>query len=816
MSIDNNWRLIYPVGSSNYVLNPSAETSDLFGNIGGAVTRVTTYAKYGLYSYLVQPTAINDGIRLNLSTLTNAEHFVTFRVRDASKFNVTIGSATKPAQFIEKIDNNWNLYGVPFSASEANGQTILDVLAQEIRDFYIDGIQCEPLAQWTTYIDGTQPGCEWLGAQHASISQRSSQSRAGGYPYDFYKQYGFFVEKIVGAGASAKNVNIDSYSILPGGQLNNVKTESRDFTIIGKFFGDDELEIHDNRQALIEAFANDAFPANQPVLLRFNGARVQKETGTVYGGGLEGEFNAVYAKHFQPVDEEWNRLYKFTERATIALSCPDPYWYEVGESAIALDTSDSATFRSIRARLRSTGQWDVLGPPGAGGTYNNGVDTITEDETYVYVGSNFLNWDGIANADGIVRWHKVNQSWSAMSTGTTSNVADIKVGPNGYVYACGAFTTIGGVAANRIAYWDGAAWNALGSGFDSTAAEMAFAPNGNLYVTGAFTTAGGGAANYIAVWNGSTWAALGSGLGSSANSLVISNDGIVYVTGGFTTAGGSSANRIAAWDIANSTWSALGSGLGGTGIDLAIGEDNILYVTGSFTTAGGITANRIAAWNGTSWSTLGSGLSDQGNSLSIGPDGILYVSGLFLIAGGISLTSDSIARWNGYAWSRLDFKASGAGSLVREIYASQYTDPVINQKYNIFVHHVSSGTSYYDGLVTANNEGNVPVYPKIVYTRSGGTQAILYDVKNERTAKELLFDYSLIDGETLTIDLNPLDKTIISSFFGSRIDALLANSDFGTWSLLAGNNDVTTFINDTGTPTLTAYMLWRDAYDGYN
>lgn len=110
----------------------------------------------------------------------------------------------------------------------------------------------------------------------------------------------------------------------------------------------------------------------------------------------------------------------------------------------------------------------------------------------------------------------------------------------------------------------------------------------------------------------------------------------------------------------------------------------------------------------------------------------------------------------------------------------------------------------------------MPAFPIIVFSRTGGTTATIKTVVNERTGQELLFDYDLLDGETLTIDLSPTNKTIVSSFFGSRLDAVLANSDFGTWALLPNDNNITSFVDTSGSPIITAYILWQTPFDGYD
>jgi flap endonuclease-1 len=86
--------------------------------------------------------------------------------------------------------------------------------------------------------------------------------------------------------------------------------------------------------------------------------------------------------------------------------------------------------------------------------------------------------------------------------------------------------------------------------------------------------------------------------------------------------------------------------------------------------------------------------------------------------------------------------------------------------------------------------------------------------KAEEEYKEAVEAYDLLDGERLTIDLTPTNKSFISSFFGSRPDAILAGSDTGEWSLIPGDNDITCLVSAAGGATVTAWLQWRDQYNG--
>ncbi|HPF70728.1 MAG TPA: FlgD immunoglobulin-like domain containing protein [Candidatus Krumholzibacteria bacterium] len=251
----------------------------------------------------------------------------------------------------------------------------------------------------------------------------------------------------------------------------------------------------------------------------------------------------------------------------------------------------------------------------------------------------------------------------------------------GDLVAAGAFTTAGGVAANKIARWDGAQWSAMGAGSAATVSGLQvldgvlyangywsgqqtlgrwngsdFDPLGTgvaggvqiLYglgsyqgdpvMGGGFTSVDGVPANNIARWNGTTWQALGVGT-SGAVFAIHEVGGLLYVGGVFTQAGGQPAANVAVWN--GSAWSALGAGVNGRVFSIAsVGSD--VYVTGEFTQAGGQPAAHIARWDGAAWHALGSGLDDDGHGLAlIGAQ--LWAGGAFTTAG----TSGSlgVARW---------------------------------------------------------------------------------------------------------------------------------------------------------------------------
>ena len=260
--------------------------------------------------------------------------------------------------------------------------------------------------------------------------------------------------------------------------------------------------------------------------------------------------------------------------------------------------------------------------------------------------------------------------YSAIGTGVpggfpyVSALRSFDDGTGQALYAGGSFITMDGVAANRIAKWDGATWAPLGAGTNNlvnSITEFNDPAGRALYVGGIFTMAGGASANRVARWDGTSWSPLGSGTNNAVNAMAVFDDGTgpaLYLGGTFTMAGGAPANRVAKWDGVSFT--PLGMGLGGPVTCLEVFDDGTgpaLFAGGSFTTAGGIAASNIAKWDGTTWSPLGTGTNSGPYTMQVYDDGLgagpnLIVAGYIFSAGGVAGTTN-IARWDGTNWFAL-------------------------------------------------------------------------------------------------------------------------------------------------------------------
>ncbi|QDU66161.1 IPT/TIG domain-containing protein [Engelhardtia mirabilis] len=174
-------------------------------------------------------------------------------------------------------------------------------------------------------------------------------------------------------------------------------------------------------------------------------------------------------------------------------------------------------------------------------------------------------------------------------------------GGNQALYVVG--TVPQGGSDHRVATFDGSAWTLLPGGFDGAIAALAETSLG-LVVGGSFTSVDGVAAARVARFDGVLWQPLGAGIGSAGTDEVralLELGGELYAGGIFATAGGTAASNIARFDGA--AWQPLGPGLDGRVEDLATFAGN-LVAAGSFSGVGGAAFQNVGRWDGLTWAPL--------------------------------------------------------------------------------------------------------------------------------------------------------------------------------------------------------------------
>jgi hypothetical protein len=172
----------------------------------------------------------------------------------------------------------------------------------------------------------------------------------------------------------------------------------------------------------------------------------------------------------------------------------------------------------------------------------------------------------------------------------------------GCVYAGGAFSSAGGIAATNIAKWDGTTWSALGNGVrysnsggsENGAVRSVAIAQGDLYVGGSFKLAGSQGATNIAKWDGSNWSSLGRGASGTVQALV-ANGHELFAGGGFVLMDGISVHATARWDGTN--WWGLGSGFFHYGPVAAACNGSEVFFAGGFWLAGNKPSTNIALWH---------------------------------------------------------------------------------------------------------------------------------------------------------------------------------------------------------------------------
>jgi len=832
------WSFIQPEATINYIRNPSFEE-----NITDGWANYTTGAAGGNRSYSsddqmfgawcleleklagAQADRFGSSTTLTPTSVLNEEYIAStwVNIPNAATFTLTINKqAGVGAQQLISVDlvgptSGWVRVETPVLTANATGDNIVVLVwitGTPNVSAYVDAVQFEIKGHTTTYCDGDQDGCEWLAVTHNGHSQRSAVSRAGGILVDFADR-DFDIEGMIGAGMSPIMLNVDSYAILPGGELNSQKTNVRPFSLTGWVKGTSLSDLHAKRQQLIEDVAPNTVPVDQPIVIRYTGAAVNKEIEAYYETGLEGRIRG----DFPCLEQSFALRFLAT----------DPNFYEIGESAATPTSLVTATRRNVAARLKdetATSKWSVLGPPNVAGTYTEIYDILVASDKTVYWSGNFLNFDNIAAADHLVQYTPNTETWAVVGGGLGAGAAvmwGLAEGPTGDIYVCGQAQNIGGVAnADWIAYWDGAAWNAVGVPNQAATvcayiAQMAFDSTGNLYVVGNFTDLASAVASnldYIAVWNGAAWAAVGNPTAGAAAvtaifDVAIDSQDRVWVVGNFTTfANVAGADHIAMWDGA--AWNAV-TQLNAQATDIVINARDEVFFTGNFTTAdgGATTVNYVARYDGQATTPLSTGFNGVGNNLAFGPDEMLYACGAFTTAGGVPV--NTIAKWNGASWAQVDFREV-ATNAVTAITAGP-ADPVIEQNYDLWIGFATTGILMLRAWrETITNEGTEDAYPRINIIGLNAVSSIVYEIRNETTGKELLFAYTLLQDEELTIDLAPTRKSIVSSFFGRRQSAILPNCDFGTWCLQPGDNDISILVYDSAATGSDIEIIWSDPY----
>lgn len=802
--------VIIPQARTNIITNPSFETATTdwaLEGLGTSIARSAAQQYHGAYSLAVTPSTVTTAGCAYIGVLgftSGTTYVASAKVRGVAGVPYAIsirdisGNILSRSGFIGTGEWQWVWTFYAETSTTTRRVYITKDGSTSTGIFYVDGVQVEACGTEgvfvTTYIDGDQnglvpnqfpPAYLWAGTPHASISTRSGQTRAGGRVLKF-SSFGFLLTAIIGLGLITPDDAVIPFSFLDGGQYQRTRFGPRQFTLTGQFSGVSPRDIQQKRKGLASLLSRDMIAMPQPLVLEYeafdqNGVQLSHAGRIVanYKDGLGGNNDNLFAES-APIT--------FTQYLPVITT---------HDAGATLDTQDSVSNAQYFITRSSTGAWGILGASGANGV----VRAIAiAPNGYVYVGGDFTDFGG-SGADYIARWDGL--AWSAVGSATALNntVYALAFDPNGTLYVAGAFTNAGGNAnADGIATWNGSAWGNLSTGTGAAVLSLAVTGTGTLYAGGQFSSIGTSGADCIAYWNGSVWSNLASdtAINSSVYALAIGLDGKLYVGGAFTNANGiANADYIASWDGAS--WAALSTGANTDVRALAVGANGLVYAGGGFTTIGGITASHIAQWNGVGWSPLGSGITTDVYTLAF-VNNVLYVGGVIATAGGLSVP-DGFAVWTGASWVYADVDLPGSPT----VYALA-GDPAGT----LYMAFDTTGTATASGVTTVTNTGTAKAYPTIIFKAVSNATGRIYRITNASTNRTIYFNYTIQDGETLILKLQPDAISFVSTFRGNIISAILPGSNEADFFLQRGENRIAVFTADADT---TAVIQWPISYE---
>jgi hypothetical protein len=560
---------------------------------------------------------------------------------------------------------------------------------------------------------------------------------------------GLTVRARIGDGMGLPAITHDSHTVYnqPGQVLDKILIGPRLVTITLNAFEDpiDSGQIHTIRAALFDALRWNRVAGDPPApsTLRY----------TFLGNSAD--LHVYYLSDVTEMAADYVNL------IGLRLIAYDPMWYATSSTTTTMELSKNLSVAHVVGL--EDGEWSAL----AGGTNGTSVYAMTTaPDGTLYIGGDFTTAGGVAAAK-VARWN--GTVWSALGAGLPGTVRALAVGPDGSVYAAGDFPI-----PHNVMKWNGAAWSDLGnpSTNNATIYALAVAPDGTLYAGGDFTSINGVDANRVAKWNGAAWSALGAGLDANeALTLAVAPNGYLYIGGTFVVAGGVTVNAIAYWD--GSAYHALETGADNAVQAILFAPDGTLYAAGRFHTLGTTSAMHVGSWNGSHWYALGSGVNDEAYALAVTDDGTLYVGGAFTTAGGVAV-ADRMAQWTGTTWAALDIDLPSTPSVWCLTARGE----------NFYIGFSTSGTAVASDICSPVNAGDADAWPVITFTGPGYVQQIL----NRTTGKKILLSLQINAGETVTLDLSPGAKKLVSDWRGDLMPyaTLLPLGDLATFALAPG------------------------------
>lgn len=779
--------VVIPAAATNYVTNPTpyrSTTGYTAYDAGGgtAISASDTYTRRGPKCIKVAAVASEaGGVYFSTISITDTQSY-TFSVDvrgvdgEAMRIKVEDAGGTYTYTTTFTATGYWQRESVTFTAEETAADYRLYVIRDfqaAATDFYVDGFQFEDGSSATTFFSGDTVGFGvaplefyWGGTSHASVSYRTADTRAGGSLLDL-DTYVNKIISVVGLGMGPFEQNFTQMA--SGGAIyqDHIRTP-RNFSIIVHYHGSTPGELHDDRNAIIEAIRPDYTGYAQPLIVRYQGFDSSGDEATE-------PVDIVCVPQSCHTDTPDNPL---NQRDILTFTVLNGYLngaYSEGKELEFSETESNTTSVFYKA---SSGGWSgVL--VGSNGISEDSYCLAEGPNGTIYIGGLFTNAGSVAEADYLCDWNGSAIDDVTGSADFGAEVRAIAIDAAGNVYIGGDFTNAGDSNGDGIVMWNGSALSSLGTGVTggSDVHAIAIDPNtGDVYAGGAFTQMGGVANTArIAKWNGTAWSALSTGISDGiVYSLAFASNGNLYIGGSFTNIDGSNGDYIGYWD--GSSFNRVGwSELNGAVRVIKFSDSGRLYAGGEFTNAGSWyqNADYIAYW-GWGWTPLGAGLDDNVHAIEI-INGAVYAGGEF---------TGTIKKYSSGAWTSVDLSLAGTPVVYDIMEASDG---------KIYVASTESGSTSTAAYETVTNSGNTLTYPIIEIAGPGQ----LDSVQNATTGKEISFSgLTLQSSEIITLNMNPTELNFTSSWSGrgNVLSYASGGSNLGSFYLKPGDNTIAVFM----------------------
>jgi len=833
------YRVVAPVEKTNLLTNPSFEigSSGWAGtaniNTAGSVVFGTAAEAqaFGAWSARLTGATGTFGIDTTFAMRSGTAYTASAYVRVTSAtgaggsvqlgggVRVPVGSVwTRVTQGTTAGANaNWSIR--PYHSGAATGT------------LWVDGVQVE-VGSVTTYVDGDQEGCQWLGLPHQSQSIRSGQTRAGGSVIPL-AALGLRVETHVGVGMPPMvNMNLPR-AILDGAEYQRTRADTREFVLTATVTGTTTPDLHQTRRRIIDALKIDRTFPPAPTRFIYTGAGEDVEIDAIYNGGLE-------ITDMQVIND--NVAARF-----VAF---DPMWYSSLDEGTALAAHGSilleplAPSRSMGNVLARdpNGQWaplrGIVGGLGDG-IYNDGIssnDVFAINTQYpgtIVVGGNFPIVNGTTSR-GIAYY--AGGTWGTFGgvIGAGGTVFALNWSPDygtlfigGNFSAIGGTTVVGGMGLFRRA---NSTFGTLTSGtfrkVDTsvgTIFALSNAPNGALLIGGAFATVAGTIARGIVQWQGAgsfgtlIGGTLGTALGSDevmVTDIAPLPNNAIAVVGDWGSTGGTSVVDSGVYNFIAQAWGTLTIPITDSLFRVAANQQSRLFVHGK--PVGGKLATWILQPTREIIETVNTYPADTSPRSSVhvfsnnrvavtGIDGLLVTDSTTLYPWSryLGTLTFGYAVWNNYTWIAPDIMTLGANrrfvhAISEDAYGTQYFVGSFSDPGQL------GTTGFVSAVVNASMADSYPVVK--MRNTSSGTTVRLYQLVNNTTNDELYFNLEIAAGEEIIINMTPGRRSITSSFQGNVISSLLTGSNLATWRLIPGTNWLSFFANNRA---LQTNIYWR-------